>query len=341
MDFLSALLSLADNDDKRMAVWRELASAHHLHFIPASLISEPQVVGDYQGYSLKLSASGNSRTSNNSRRTYVELSVNTPPTEDRFPRNKKYWEEPLTVKTISRMLIPSGLTYRMRGWIKVKAKGQKVYYKQSGFETDLQYLRFVFNLLSHLADNYPKVIALGGEAVPVVQTITRDGGNVLQAVASQLLVDIADETTARLKHQVTSLLCPRCLAHPGPYKIVIAWGRTVTYYGCRSCSQSREFLAKPAIAVLDSGMETEQAEQDRGLRVNWLRRRKLFDFSEVQIVQATDREVEEFAVKVGNDTDKERKKHYSKMGCTVAAPGELSENTMRILKHTFGQVIES
>jgi hypothetical protein len=55
-------------------------------------------------------------------------------------------------------------------------------------------------------------------------------------------------------------------------------------------------------------------------------------------VQATDEEVERFAVQVGNDTDAIRKPRYKKMRCTVSADCQLSANTMRILKRIFGSI---
>jgi hypothetical protein len=110
----------------------------------------------------------------------------------------------------------------------------------------------------------------------------------------------------------------------------------LTYYGCRICGQSGEFLEGRVVAVLDSRMDTERVQQDGTLRVNWLARRALFDFDEVEIVQATDEDVERFAVQVGNDTDDFRRSRYKEMSCTIVPDCRLSENTLRILKSTFG-----
>ena len=77
---------------------------------------------------------------------------------------------------------------------------------------------------------------------------------------------------------------------------------------------------------------------DDMLEVNWLKRRKLFDFDGVKIIRATDEDVERFAIQVGNDTDVTRVWKYKQMDCLVFAGSELSENTMRILRRMFGQV---
>jgi hypothetical protein len=85
-------------------------------------------------------------------------------------------------------------------------------------------------------------------------------------------------------------------------------------------------------------MEGEQAENQAELQVNWLRRRNLYDFGRVEIIEATDEEVERFAVQVGNDTDEWRKPRYKQMPCIVSAQCRLSENTLRILDRMFGEV---
>jgi hypothetical protein len=85
-------------------------------------------------------------------------------------------------------------------------------------------------------------------------------------------------------------------------------------------------------------MATEVAQKEGLVRVNWLVRRELFDFDRVEIIQATDEDVERFAVQVGNDTDPVRQPHYPQMRCLVAPQCRLSENTLRILRQTFDVV---
>ncbi len=83
-------------------------------------------------------------------------------------------------------------------------------------------------------------------------------------------------------------------------------------------------------------MKSKTQYQNPILLMNWLFEKELFRFSKVKIVQATDEEVERFAVQVGNDTNSKRQQRYKKMACVVSCP--LSLNTIRILEHTFGQV---
>jgi len=190
----------------------------------------------------------------------------------------------------------------------------------------------------NLANAYPKIVELGGEAIPALQTVATRAGDELQSVTVQLLKDISWETKKRLKHQREYILCPYCLTHPHSRKVRLSWMRAISYYGCRVCGQSREFVEVKAIAVLDKEMSTEQVEQKGYLLVNWFARQNLFDFCAVRILQATDKDVESLAIQIGNDTDKIRKKFYKKMECFVSIDCGLSENTMRILQHTFWQV---
>lgn len=93
------------------------------------------------------------------------------------------------------------------------------------------------------------------------------------------------------------------------------------------------------IAVLDStwAEESQRPSVDM-LRVNWLRRRALFDFDQIEIIQATDQQVEELVTMVGNDTDSWRRSRYRQMRCFIDPDCKLTENTVRILRDTFGEV---
>jgi hypothetical protein len=195
----------------------------------------------------------------------------------------------------------------------------------------------LFELLRHVIEVYPKIAALGGETVPTLERIATANHHPLQKVADQLVRDIAP-TTLHIHPKMAYLRCQRCLVQCTAHEVKLA-SSPVTYFGCRVCHQSHDFfVGDHVIAVLDHHMPAEPVQQDNGLRVNWLPRRTLFDFNEVEIIRATDEEVERFAVQVGNDTDPVRRPHYKEMRCRVARSAGLSDNTVRILQRTFGQV---
>jgi len=155
--------------------------------------------------------------------------------------------------------------------------------------------------------------------------------------ARHTLVALASDTTIRLKKQAPHLLCTTCLVRCGSRSVRLARRTSVTYYGCRACDQSQGFLESPGkvVAVLDSTMGEGQVQQNGMLQVNWLLRRSLFDFDQVEVIRATDEDVERFTVQVRNDTDAWRRRRYKKMPCVVAPGCKLSENTLRILMTQF------
>jgi hypothetical protein len=174
-----------------------------------------------------------------------------------------------------------------------------------------------------------------------LQPIDAAKDNPLHPIAGQLLQDVAEQTKLELgAYPITQLLCPHCLVCFTEHQVVSTslLGNSVTYYGCRVCSQSQKFFQGRIIAVLAQEMAEKEIWLENIVRVNWLLHRTLFDFDAVEIVQASDEDVERFAVQIGNDTDPVRQPRYKEMLCTLQPGCVLSENTVRILQQTFGQL---
>ncbi|MCS7254567.1 MAG: hypothetical protein NZ781_11170 [Armatimonadetes bacterium] len=186
------------------------------------------------------------------------------------------------------------------------------------------------------------LVSLGGEAVEPLHALLQDSRTALRQTATHLIQDIAKDTRVRLASIAPRLLCPRCLVYCHAHSIRLSRISKVTYYGCCACHQSRNWLEVEEVeivAVLDAGMATEQVEQYGMLRVNWLHRRALFDFDLVQIIQATDEDVERFCIQVGNDDDMYRRPRYRKMRCLVSQKCGLREETINMLRSMFGEVV--
>ncbi len=196
-----------------------------------------------------------------------------------------------------------------------------------------------FDILSSITKSWPILVAEGGELMPSLLSIAEQDYNLTsQALVSQLVGDIVRDTTASLSDQASRLLCDRCLTRYSSHDVNLVWLKgNVTYYGCRICSRSKEFIEYngKVIAVLDNQMKEKYHLQDDTLRVNWLSHRAIFDFDEVELVQATDEDVERFVVQVGNDTDVIWLPRYKQMRCIVGVNCSLSENTIRIIKRFF------
>lgn len=327
--------------EARLSAWQDLAAAKNLTFTPGqwALFSatEATVHGNYQGCQLVLTLIHKSQ--GKSSVTYTQVSV---------------WPEKRAPGKIDPAKFPPGQPldyYDLKTWlnrqpalyaygelpVKVEDGGLSFVYEKQAVITDTDFLGVLFDFLVELTRTYPEVITVGGDAVPALHQIASERSEELQPLAQQLLHEIA-ETTQRLKWYCDQSFCPRCLTCCDAYELRSGWWSSLTFYGCRTCRQSREFLRGSLVAVLDSQAETELIKEQDNLRVNWLQRRDLFDFGRVEIVQATDEDVERFAVQVGNDTDEWRKPRYEQMPCVVSAQCRLSENTLRILERMFGEV---
>jgi hypothetical protein len=315
--------------------WEEFAAAHGLSVVPADFpASKAQLVGTCGGHDLKIESV---QERDAVYYTLVQLGVGRPGSEASGDVMGILPDAP-TSHDLLAFLIPHGLDGVPGGEIEVTAGGQLFAYKPGGLLADGDQLERVCDLLAGLADGYPALAALGGAAAPALGALAREDGW-LCGVAVQALKDIA-AATQPLAGRADRLLCPRCLVRCGAHDAGLPGERDVTYYGCRACCQSREFIPYPQemIAVLDTTWQGAQSEQGGLLRVNWLARRALFDFDRVEIIRATDKDVEHFAMQVGNDTDPLRKPRYATMRCAVNPRCGLSENTLRILENTFGRV---
>jgi hypothetical protein len=183
------------------------------------------------------------------------------------------------------------------------------------------------------------LLTLGGEAIIPLKEIAANQLHPSQQTALWLLASIEQETLYRLSGHIASILCPTCWVRPGSHSIKIATAIEFTYYGCRMCGQSRDFVkVNRVMAVLHKDWSEIKQHKDEQMRINWFKHQKPFDFDDVEIIQATDHDVERFAIQVGNDLDPFRKSSYRKMICSIEPTCLLSENTIRILKHLFGQV---
>jgi hypothetical protein len=141
--------------------------------------------------------------------------------------------------------------------------------------------------------------------------------------------------------KIGNLFCGECLAR---FVIKVDESRAdskTRYPACRVCGRAHEALRdiRRVVAVLDSGLEDDTVRvADGTVRVNWLSRRSLFDFDRVEIVNASDKDVESFCVQVGNDTNEHRRKLCRGAAVKISPGCDLRENTLRIVRDMFRQM---
>ncbi len=319
----------------RQAAWKKFANAHGLTFRPGSFsLAGARILGIYRGRDLRIEAYNEGKVTY----TRVKLEANSSDSEKWGESAKDIPASP-TPQEVLNLLMPNGPLGTTGGKIEAVTGGKGLSYQHAGIMTNTDELHCACNLLSDVMDGYPAVAAIGGTAISSLQTIGRQN-SLLAGVAIRVMKDIAWVTERQFGTRAGHLLCPHCLAHFYAHRADLPWQFDVTYYGCRLCNQTREFIDCPqgVVAVLDAAWTDAQVLRDGLLQVNWLARRALFDFTMVQIVQATDEDVERFAVQVGNDADLLRRPLFAAMRCVVNPACGLSENTLRILENTFGQV---
>ncbi|MEM7348306.1 MAG: hypothetical protein AAF485_29100 [Chloroflexota bacterium] len=286
--------------------WRHLAASTGLDFYLApdnlSFPAKPtQVTGHYRGHKLQL------RTVHQEGRLDTLIRVSAKPTTDAANADLLSEEAIASVKEDFRTLMSAQTPFK--GHVDSTLRGDQLQYMQMNLEIDHDYLNLVFDCLIDLSELYPKVIAIGSEMIPPLETIIEKERSCYHTLATQLINNISQDTTARFSEKTGYYHCTQCLVTTAPHYVDLTENQWVTYYGCRACGQSRTlFEGLRLIAVLDNDPVRPAQEAKNGcLWVNWFTERTLFDFDEVQIIQATDEEVERFAVEVGNDTDVERK----------------------------------
>jgi hypothetical protein len=319
-------------EKQKATTWGTLIKGNQLTIIPGSFHRRgAYLIGNYRGHHLRLDTPRQEHVS-----TRLILSTNYS-TNTPFAAEAQRRDTNQIAAEVIHLLNSTNQLSNLKGQLKTGTKGYILVYEQNGSEKDVNYLQHLFDLLSDLGDIYPKVIKIGGKIIPPLQAVAINHNHFLQQVAIRWLQDIEQETTQRLSLRAAHLICPFCLLKCTAHEVRLRTGQSIKYYGCRGCGQSQEFFSGLVIAVLDN-TNSEQFQQQNILQVNWLIGRNLFDFDKIEIRQATDEEVERFAVQVGNDTDPIRQPRYKHMHCRVSSEYHLAENTMRILQQIFGQV---
>lgn len=118
-------------------------------------------------------------------------------------------------------------------------------------------------------------------------------------------------------------------------------GDLAVAYACRLCGQQgSQFTGiRRVVVVLDNqGVWVESAHRGT-LQVNWLAHRKPFDFDTVEVVSATDEEVEAFTNQMRFESEERIASRLLKMDCRVHVQCDLKDGTIRLLRLTFGKVV--
>lgn len=319
------------NQEKKLrSAWEEFALLHDLTVMTFGMFPGTEVTGTYRGYRLRLENSRKPQYRSSLPSTRLTIVLN-----DTLLGNGGSRIDPFSLDEALIKLQENA--FDRRGELMVIPYGPRMVYEQLGTEIDPARLQLLFDSLIDLAEAYPRLVTVGGELVPYLEEIWAERVE-FRPFVTQLAQTIGRETKARLAAQASQLYCEACVTWCAVHKAYLNWH--VTYYGCRTCQQSCDFFyIERVIVVLDRHMADEVRLENDTLRVSWFAQGELFDFDSVEIIAASDEEVERFAVRVGNDTEPWRQPRYRQMRCVVHPSSGLSENTLKILERTFGQFV--
>lgn len=242
---------------------------------------------------------------------------------------------PLSASQVEGVLFPERWQANMDGKLKMDHQPAIILEKRE-IETHPETLRTMVDRLSTTAKGFSLLRAVGGLAVPGLAALS-ESGQAGKLVAKRLAQDIGRQTQSYLP-RLHQLYCPFCFTRYGKHSHPLGWFQSVTHYGCRSCGHSRGALEVPPVAILDHTMPKETLQRNKQMMVNWLTYLRPFDFTQVEIHNAGDEDVERFVMQMGNDTDLVRQAGYKVVPVFISSTCQLSPNTRRILAKQFGDV---
>ncbi len=317
-------LSQAQDIDK--LIWEAVAEENNLILTDSKITEAIQITGIYQGAKLHLTPF---RAEDNAYHIRLTVSTQSVQSQRKAPAIEEFTE---VVNELH-----EHINKKIQGIVTGDAK--QIQYEQFQIVNHKPTLQFLFNSLTTILNAYPELEHLGGKAILALQPVITDKNHCLQPLLKQWAEKIAYKT-ATLKPNLDHLTCQQCLASCTKHELELGWAfDTITYYGCRTCHHSNNFYpTDTVVAVLDSQMIDTVDYKNNILRVSWFTRRTDFDFSAVEIVNATDEEIERFAIQIGNETDGSRQARYKTMLCLVSAQAKVSPNSLKVLQHFFGQV---
>jgi len=334
--FLCFLTKIKDSSDKYKDslksdislknAWTKFAKSNNLSF-KSGININPHVYGNYRGYDFSLRIE-----SINQGKLNIGTIISIKRTKKLMNLKRRLDTEDIMHQFLTNIDfdIPGELKINDTHYLDYKKDTHYVDYLKISFES--------YNIIIRSADRLQSIADQLLKILEVSFNVWIGGENIRQAIQR-----IASETRLRIKPKIALLLCKKCLTFCSSHKVKLPSTLLKTvkaeYYGCRLCKQSRDFIKGRSIAVLDNQLNEKFSVRENEFQVNWLIYRKPFDFHEVRIIQTSDRDVEEFVMQAGNDMDEFHQPRYKEIPCIIASGCKLSENSLRILKNKFGEVL--
>jgi hypothetical protein len=133
-------------------------------------------------------------------------------------------------------------------------------------------------------------------------------------------------------------LCGKCFHRYERYYEECKKYGDFNYYTCRNCGSDAYQIpgAKRIILYIDSTLKEPFTRKSHSIYVNWLQLKKPFDFDEVEIKSASDKELEELVMILRNDKDNKRRKDLNLFKpLVIPTHFKPSQAKLNLLKSTF------
>ena len=315
---------------KRTHVWQGINQIQRLQFVPSDGLTG-YVSGMFRNRSLRMYALLGTTTRitiSTQRKPAIRSQIQT-----RIDRNI-----PLSLQEIQALLPGKAQNLFSRHDLSFTYL-EGVALTKSGIVDDFERLEAIFHEMSKAAEAVEQIMCLGSLAIPGLAHIVKTRGTMYR-LAYGLCRSISLKTQKALKWKADNLYCTFCYDKPVPYTITFNDEGPLTYWGCRTCGQSTQFIhhKTDVVSVLDDKMIETHLVQDTQLRINWLKHRQICFSDRVEIISASDEDVERFAVQLGNDTNPDRRANRQTMPCLIHPTCHLSSNTFRILERQFEKI---
>ncbi len=299
--------------------WQRVADHFDLTFLPGRRVDKAHLFGSYQGCYFDLETDG---SLDGRQDTRLNVTLEGDWLSNLPARSAGYFSKLLT-------LMEAPVT--LDGQIYLNYKKRQVSYIQNSLEYRESHLRYLFYLMRDLLRLLPQMLTNGSPLVPLLKAIAYHNGLTLQPFAEQILTKLDENTLTQGK--ALPLICTDCLAHYDQGNLL-----SQTKAHCRICHQNLRYFPGFIVGVLDRTNDISQHQQDQTIRIGWWPDKKIIDFDRIEILNASDEDVERFVVQLSNDTDPVRRDHLPQITCQIAKDCVLSENTQKILRRTFKSV---
>jgi HEAT repeat protein len=137
-------------------------------------------------------------------------------------------------------------------------------------------------------------------------------------------------------------VCAKCSCYYDKFRLKKGFLQYYYYSACSQCFSNSYTIIGVNLIVLtmDHSLSTAWKKEEDVLTVNWFLRKAPFDYEEIRIVDADDREVEEMVMKLTNDVNKKRRKRMSEAPLYLSAGLTLPRARVNLLRDHFKVFIE-